>query len=127
MTVLVAVVLAGFFGVMDCMQVMAVGHVSMVPALFVTAGFMMLGSREMVLRGVPVVLGGFAVVIRNLFRHLVKPPKRCYMPRVTTESQIFDEPVSARGYSLNLRRARSIKAWCVPRASGPSTASPGCN
>jgi len=60
-------VLAGFLGVMDCMQVMAVGHVGVVPRLFVTAGFVVLGSRQMVLRGVTVVLGGFAVMIRNLF------------------------------------------------------------
>jgi hypothetical protein len=66
-TVLIAVMLAGFFGMMDCMQVMAVGHVAMVPGLFVIAGFVVLGSRQMVLRGVAVVLGGFAVMIRNLF------------------------------------------------------------
>jgi hypothetical protein len=66
-TVVVGVVLAGFFGVMDCMQVMAVGHVSVVPGLFVIVGLVVLGSREMVFRGVTVVLGGFAVMIRNFF------------------------------------------------------------
>jgi hypothetical protein len=66
-TVVVGVVLAGFFGVMDCVQMMAVGHVSVVSGLFVIVGFVVLGSREMVLRGVTMVLGGFAVMIRNFF------------------------------------------------------------
>ena len=64
---LVAVVLAGFFGVVGCVQMMALGHVGVMPGLFVTAGFVVLSSREMVLRGVTVVFGGFAVMIRNLF------------------------------------------------------------
>jgi hypothetical protein len=66
-TVIVGVVLAGFFGVMDCVQMMAVGHVSVVPGLLVIVGFVVLGSLEMVLRGVTVVLGSFAVMIRNFF------------------------------------------------------------
>ena len=67
MTVLVTVVLASFFGVMDRVQVMAVGHLSVMPGFLVIVGFVLLGSREMVLRGVTMVLGGFAVMIRNLF------------------------------------------------------------
>jgi hypothetical protein len=46
---------------------MAVRHVSVVPGFFVIAGFVVLSSREMVFRGVTVVLGSFAVMIRSLF------------------------------------------------------------
>lgn len=87
-TVLVAVMFAGFFGVVDCVQVMTVGHVCVVPGLFVIAGFLLLGGSEMVFRGVAVVFGCFAVMIRNLFRHWVEPPKRSYTPGVTTRSQL---------------------------------------
>ena len=66
-TVFVGVVLAGFFGVMRGVHLMAVRHVSVVPGFFVIAGFVVLSSREMVFRGVTVVLGSFAVMIRSLF------------------------------------------------------------
>jgi hypothetical protein len=66
-TVFVRVVLAGFFGVMHRVHMMAVRHMGVVPRLFVIAGFVMLSSREMVFRGVTVMLGGFPVMIRNLF------------------------------------------------------------
>jgi len=46
---------------------MAVGHVGVMPGFFVIAGFVVLSSREMVFRGVTMVLGGFAVMFRTLF------------------------------------------------------------
>ena len=63
----VGVVLAGFFGVMRRVDMMAVGHVGVVPGFFVIAGFVVLSSLKMVFRGVTVVLGSFAVMFRTFF------------------------------------------------------------
>jgi len=45
--VLVGVVLAGFFGVMNCVHIMAVRHMGVVAGLFGIAGVVVLGSRTM--------------------------------------------------------------------------------
>ena len=65
--VLVGVVLASFFCVMNRVHLMTVGHVGVVSGLFVIAGLVVVGSRAMMLRSVIMMLGGFAVMIRNLF------------------------------------------------------------
>ena len=65
--VLVGVVLAGFFGVMNSVHLMTVGHVGVVSGFFVIAGLVVLGSSAMMLRGVIMMLGGFVVMVRNLF------------------------------------------------------------
>ncbi len=65
--VLVSVVLAGFFGVMNRVHMMAMGDVGVMPGLFMIARLVMLGGREMVFRGVTMVLGSFAVMFRAFF------------------------------------------------------------
>ena len=67
MAVLVGVVLAGFFCVMNSVQVMTVRHVGVVAGLLMIAGLVVVSSRAMVFRGVIMVLRGFAVMFRDLF------------------------------------------------------------
>jgi hypothetical protein len=63
----VGVVFAGFFGVMDCVDVMALRDVRMVAGFMMVAGAVMLGCGAMVFGGLFVVFGGFHVVIRGVF------------------------------------------------------------
>jgi hypothetical protein len=61
-TVLVGVVLAGLFGVMNCVHVVAVRHLCVVAGLFVIARFVVFGSCNVVFGRVIMVLGGFAMM-----------------------------------------------------------------
>jgi len=55
--------LGGFFRVVLGMQVVSVGHMSMMPTLFVVARFVVLSSFQVMLRGMFMVLGSFAMMI----------------------------------------------------------------
>jgi hypothetical protein len=66
-TVLVGVMLASFFGVMNRIQMMTVSHVCVVTGLFMVAGVVVIGSRTMMFRGMLMVLSRFAVMSRTLF------------------------------------------------------------
>jgi len=61
--VFAGVMLGGFFRVVLGMQVVSVGHMSMMPTLFVVARFVVLGGFQVMLRGMFMVLGGFAMMI----------------------------------------------------------------
>ena len=63
---IVGVVLAGFFGMVNCVDVVALRDVSVVPGFMVIAGAVMLGCGAMVLGGFFVVLCGFQMVIRSV-------------------------------------------------------------
>jgi len=67
--VIVGVMLARFFGVMGRVDMMAMGHVSVMPGGMVIAGLVMLGCLAMVFGRFVVVSGGFAVMIRGGFGH----------------------------------------------------------
>jgi hypothetical protein len=69
LAVIGGVMLAGFFGVMNRIDVMAVGDVCVMAGFLMIAGSVMLGCRTMVLGGFFVVLCGFHMVIRSRFRH----------------------------------------------------------
>jgi hypothetical protein len=69
LAVIGGVMLAGFFGVMNRIDVMAVCDVRVMAGFLMIAGSMMLGCRPMVLGGFFVVLCGFHMVIRSRFRH----------------------------------------------------------
>jgi hypothetical protein len=64
---LVGVMLAGFFSVMNGMNIMAVCDVGVVTGFFGIAGVVVLGSRMMMFRRVIMVLGGFAMMFRAFF------------------------------------------------------------
>jgi hypothetical protein len=66
MTVLGGVMLAGFFSVMNGMHMMALGDMGVVTSFMMVPGFMMFGGREMMLRGMFVVLGSFAMMLRTV-------------------------------------------------------------
>jgi hypothetical protein len=66
---IVGVRLARLFGVMNGMDMMALRDMRMVAGLLMVPGGMMLGSRAVVLGGVLMMLGGFGVMIRSVFRH----------------------------------------------------------
>jgi hypothetical protein len=59
--------LAGLFGMMRGVSLMALRHVRMVAGLVVVAGFVMIRGRLVMLRGMVVVLSGFAMMFRGLF------------------------------------------------------------
>jgi hypothetical protein len=65
--VLAGVMLARLFGMMGSVNLMALRHVRMVTGLVVIAGFVMIRGRLMMLRGMVVVLSGFAMMFRGLF------------------------------------------------------------
>jgi hypothetical protein len=65
--VLAGMMLAGLFGMMRGVNLMALRHVRMVTGLVVIAGFVMLCGRLVMLSCVVVVLSGFAVMFRGLF------------------------------------------------------------
>ena len=67
MAVLVGVVLASLFGVMNRVQMMTVRHMRVVAGFFVVPALLVIGGRTMMFGRVIVVFGGFAVMIRNLF------------------------------------------------------------
>jgi hypothetical protein len=64
--VIVGVMLAGFFGVMLGMDLVAVRHVRVMTSQMVLAAFVLLGSRPVMLRGMFVMFSGFAVMFRSL-------------------------------------------------------------
>ena len=61
--------LAGFFGVMLGVRVMAMRDVGMVAGLFMISGGVMFGRCAMMLRGMLVMLGGFQMMFFTFFRH----------------------------------------------------------
>jgi hypothetical protein len=61
--------LAGFFGVMLGVRVMAMRDVGMVAGLFMIPGGVMFSRGAMMFRGMLVMLGGFQVVFFTFFRH----------------------------------------------------------
>jgi hypothetical protein len=64
------VMLAGFFSVFRGMGKMAVSRVGLVAGLFMMTGFMMFGCRQMVLRGVLMMLGCLAMMLCCDLRHV---------------------------------------------------------
>jgi hypothetical protein len=66
----VGVVFAGFLRMMHRVDMMAVGHMSVVTGFVVVPRFMVLGCGEMMLRGVFVMFGCFLVMFSALFRHV---------------------------------------------------------
>ena len=61
--------LAGLFGVMLGVRLMAMRDVGMVARFFVISSGVMLGGAAVVLRGVLVMFGSFQVVLFTFFRH----------------------------------------------------------
>jgi hypothetical protein len=59
---------------MDRMDMMAMRHMRMMPGFLMIASFVVLGCRAMVLSGLLMMLGGFLVMIRSVFRHEYLPP-----------------------------------------------------
>jgi len=88
-SVIVCVVLAGFFGMMSGVNQMAMRHVGVMTGLLGIAGFMMFRGASVVGSGVLVMLGGFTMVFCGLLRHGV-PPGRAYRPGVSWQSQTRD-------------------------------------
>ena len=70
---LVGVVLTGFFGVVDRMDVVPLRNVRMVPSLLMIPSFMVVGCSSMMTSGVIVVFRGFAMMLSGFFGH-GKPP-----------------------------------------------------
>jgi len=66
--VLVSVDFAGFFMMLGCMKMVAVGYVSMVSGFLVIAFFVVLGGFAVVLGSEFQMIGGFMVVF-NAFWH----------------------------------------------------------
>ncbi len=64
--VLVGVMLAGLFGVMLGVNMMALRHVRVVPGGFMIAALVVIGRRLMVLGGMFVMLRGFAMMLGSL-------------------------------------------------------------
>lgn len=67
---LFSVVLAGFLGVLGCVNVMAVRHVGVMGGLVVVVRFVVLGGLAMMSGGLVMMLSGFAVVIGGFFGHI---------------------------------------------------------
>jgi hypothetical protein len=65
--VLVGVMLTGFFGVVDRMDVMPLRNVRMVPSLLMIPSFMVVGCRSMMTSGVIMVFRGFAMMLSGFF------------------------------------------------------------
>jgi hypothetical protein len=63
LAVIVGVMLAGFFGVMLGVNMMALRDVRVVPGGFMIAALVMIGRRLMVLGGMFVMLSGFAMML----------------------------------------------------------------
>ena len=70
---LVSVLLAGLFGMMCGVSMMALRHVRVVTGFVVVTGLVMFGRCFVMRCGVFVVLGSFAVMFRSLFRHGLPP------------------------------------------------------
>lgn len=68
---------------------MSVGHMSMVPSLFMTACFVMICGSAVVLCCVLVVLRGLAVMVRVILRHGM-PPAAAYDIKVNAACRIVD-------------------------------------
>jgi hypothetical protein len=68
--VIVCVMLTGLFGMVSGVNRVAMRHVRMMPGLVMVAGFVMLGGRSVMLCGVLVMFGGFAMVISGFFGHM---------------------------------------------------------
>jgi hypothetical protein len=68
-----SVMLACLFGMMGGVSLMALRHVRVVAGCLVCAGFVVFRGRMMMLSGMLVVLSGFAVMFRSLFRHGLPP------------------------------------------------------
>jgi hypothetical protein len=68
-----SVMLACLFGMMGSVSLMALRHVRLVTGLAMIAGVVMFRGRVMMLSGMLVVLSGFAVMFRSLFRHGLPP------------------------------------------------------
>ena len=83
MAVVVCVVLAGFFGVMRRVNVMAVRHMSVVTGFVVVACRMKLGSGTVVPGGLLMMFGGFVVMIGSRLGHRKTSEQRihggCYV------------------------------------------------
>ena len=73
MAVLVSVLLAGLFGMMCGVSMMALRHVRVVTGFVVVTGIVMLRSYFVMRSGMLVVFGSFAVMLRSLFRHGLPP------------------------------------------------------
>jgi hypothetical protein len=69
MSVIIRVVLAGFRRVVDGMVLVTMCNMGVVPGFFVVFGGVMFRRGAMMFRGVLVVLGGFQVMVGDLFRH----------------------------------------------------------
>ena len=69
MSVFVAVMLGGLFGVMLGLQVMAVRHMGVMAGLFVIVCVMVFRCGTMMLGGVLMVLGGLMVMVSARFGH----------------------------------------------------------
>ena len=67
--VLVRVMLAGFFGMVNCVGGVAVGYMSVVAGLFMVACFVMLSSGMVMFCRVFMVFCGFAVMFCSLMGH----------------------------------------------------------
>ena len=68
-TVLVGVMLAGFFGVVDRMDEMTLRDVRVMAGFVVISSFVVVGGRSMMASSVIVVLRGLAMVLGAFFRH----------------------------------------------------------
>jgi hypothetical protein len=66
-TVVVGVMLAGFFGVMYRLNMVTIRHVSMMTGLFVVTSVVVLGGRTMMLSCFFVMLGSFVVMLYSFF------------------------------------------------------------
>jgi hypothetical protein len=71
--VFVSVVLAGLFGMMCGVSVMALRHVRVVTGFMVVTGLVMLRGYFVMRSGMLMVFGSFAVMFRSLFRHGLPP------------------------------------------------------
>jgi hypothetical protein len=69
LAVIAGVMFAGFFSVMNGVDVMAVCDVRVMAGFLMIAGSVMFGCRAMVPGGFFVVLCGFHMVFRSRFRH----------------------------------------------------------
>jgi hypothetical protein len=73
---MLGVVLCRFVRMMRGVQAMSVRHMGVVSRLFMVAGFVMLGSLAMMVRGILVVLGRDLMVVAALVRlcaHVIHP------------------------------------------------------
>jgi hypothetical protein len=66
MAVIVGVMLAGFFGVLLGVNLMALRHVRVMTGRMMVATLVMIGRRLVVLRGMFVMLSSFAMMVDSL-------------------------------------------------------------